>query len=67
MKGIFELELEIMGCKVLEGKNKSEDSDYINIQILVTINCIIQFPSIKLFEKRCLKIVESLVQQLEYV
>ena len=67
MKGIFELELEIMGCKVLEGKNKSEDSDCINIQILVTINCIIQFPSIKLFGKECLKIVESLVQQLEYV
>ena len=51
MKGIFELELEIMGCKVLEGKNKSEDSDYINIQILVTINCIIQFPLIKLSER----------------
>jgi len=48
-----------MGGKVLEGKNKSEDSTY--------INCIIQFPSIKLFEKECLKIVESLVQQLEYV
>ena len=47
-------------------KNKSEDSDYINIQILVTINCIIQFPLIKL-EKECLKTVESLVQQLEYV
>jgi len=53
VKGIFELELEIMGCKVLEGKNKSEDSDYINIQILVTINCIIQFPLIKLSEKEC--------------
>ena len=56
-----------MGGKVLEGKNKSEDSDYINIRILVTINCIIQFPSIKLFEKECIKIVESLVEQLEYI
>jgi len=29
VKGIFELELEIKGCKVLE--KKSEDPDYINI------------------------------------
>jgi len=66
VKGTFELKMKLWDVKSLK-KNKSEDSDYINIQILVTINCIIQFPSIKLFEKGCLKIVESLVQQLEYV
>ena len=32
----------------------------------MTINCIIQFPLIKL-EKECLKTVESLVQQLKYI
>jgi len=49
VKGTFELN-EIMGCRVLGKKTKvRKDSDYIIIQILVTFNCIIQFPLIKLF------------------
>jgi len=52
VKGTFELKMKLWDVKSLK-KNKSEDSDYINIQILVTINCIIQFPSIKLSEKEC--------------